>query len=180
MSERIILKNVRLSYPHLHSPESFEGQDPKYGCVLIISKDDPQIRALKEAIFKAGQDKWGAKIKPSTWPSNLHWPLKDGDEKADTNPEYADCYYISPTSRQPVVLLDRAKRQLTAADDKLYPGAYVNASLTVAAFDAAMKKGVSIFLNGIQFFQDGERLAGHDAASDFDQLEEDDFEDYDI
>lgn len=180
MSERVILNNVRLSYPHLFHPESFEGQDPKYGCVLIIKKDDPQVKTLKEAIFKAGAEKWGQKIQPGKWPSNLHWPLKDGDDKADENPEYADCFYISPTSKQPVVLLDRAKRKLTEEDDKLYPGAYVNASLAVASFDASMKKGVSIFLNGIQFFADGERLAGHDAASDFEELDEDEFQDYDI
>ena len=181
MSERIVLKNVRLSYPHLFQPERFDdNQDAKYSCVLIIRKDDPQLKAIKEAIYKAGAEKWGSKIQPGKWPSNLHWPLKDGDDKADTNPEYAGCYFVSPTSRQPVVLLDRAKRQLTEADDKLYPGAYVNASLAVAAFDAAMKKGVSIYLNGIQFFQDGERLAGHDATADFDQLDEDDFDAFDI
>ena len=181
MSERIVLKNVRLSYPHLFTPEKFdEKQDPKYGCVLIIKKDDPQVAGIKEAIYKAGQEKWGNKIQPGKWPSNLHWPLKDGDDKADENPEYAGCYFISPTSKQPVVLLDRAKRKLTEADDKLYPGAYVNASLAVSHFDAAMKRGVSIYLNGVQFFADGERLASHDATADFDQLDEDDFEDYDI
>lgn len=180
MSERIVLKNVRLSYPHLFRPESFEGQDPKYGCVLIIRKDDPQIAKLKELIFKAGQEKWGNKIQTGKWPGNLHWPLKNGDDKADTNPEYEGCYFISPTSKQPVVLLDRAKRKLLEEDDKLYPGAYVNASLAVAAFDANMKKGVSIYLNGIQFFADGERLAGHDATGDFDQLDEDDFDAYGI
>lgn len=181
MSERIKLNNVRLSYPHLFRPESFEGQDPKYGCVLIIPKNDPQVKRIKEAIFQEGQEAFGEnKVQPGKWPSSLHWPLKDGDEKSDTNPEYAGCYFISPTSKNPVVLLDRSKRQLTEADDKLYPGAYVNASLTVASFNASMKKGVSIFLNGIQFFADGERLAGHDATADFDQLDEDDFEGYDI
>lgn len=181
MSKRIVLKNVRLSYPHLFEPERFdESQDAKYGCVLIIPKNDPQVKAIKEAVFEVGTEKWGNKIQPGKWPSNLHQPLKDGDEKADTNPEYTDCYFISPTSKQKVVLLDRSKRVLTPDDDKLYPGAYVNASLTVAPFDAAMKKGVSIFLNGIQFFADGERLAGHDATGDFDQLDEDDFDSFDI
>lgn len=182
MSERIVLKNVRLSYPHLFRPESFDGQDPKYSCVLIITKDDAQVEKIKEAIYKAGAEKFGNKVKPGSWPSNLHWPLKDGDDKADTNPEYEGCFFISPTSKSPVVLLDRAKRKLTEEDDKLYPGCYVNASLTVAAFDAAMKKGVSVYLNGIQFFGDGDRLAGHDATGDFDQLDEDEdgFENYDI
>ena len=180
MSERIVLKNVRLSYPHLFHPESFEGQDPKYGCVLIIKKTDPQAQAIKEAIIKAGSEKWPGKLTSGKWPSNLHWPLKDGDEKADENPEYAGCYFISTTSKNPVVLLDRSKRQLTEADGKLYPGCYVNASLAVASFDAAMKKGVSIFLNGIQYFAEGERLAGHDATNDFDELDEDEFDGYDI
>lgn len=181
MSKRILLNNVRLSYPHLFAPEKFEdSQDAKYGCVLIIKKDDPQVAALKKAIFEVGTEKWGSKIQPGKWPSNLHWPLKDGDDKADDNPEYAGCYFISPTSKQAVVLLDRSKRQLTEADDKLYPGAYVNASVTVAPFESPMKKGVSIFLNGVQFYADGERLAGHDATADFEQLDEDEFSAYDI
>lgn len=181
MSERITLKNVRLSYPHLFRPESFEGQDPKYGCVLILPKEDPQVQKLKELIFKEGADRFGStKVQPGKWPSSLHWPLKDGDAVANEHPEYTGAYYISTTSKSPVVLLDRAKRQLTEADDKLYPGAYVNASLAIAAFDVAMKKGVSIYLNGVQFFQDGERLAGHDATGDFDQYDDDDFDQYDI
>lgn len=181
MPERIVLKNVRLSYPHLFKPEKFDDQqDPKYGCVLLISKEDPQIKAIKETIFKAGTEKFGSKIQPGKWPSNLHYPLKDGDDKADTNPEQAGCYVISCSSKTKPVLLDRAKRALTEEDDKLYPGAYVNASCAIAAFDAGMKKGVSIFLNGVQFFADGERLAGHDATADFEQLDEDDFSSYDV
>lgn len=181
MPERIILKNVRLSYPHLFKPEQFDdNQDPKYGCVLLIQKDDPQIKTIKEAILKAGQEKFPGKIKADKWPSNLHYPLKDGDDKADTNPEQAGCYVISCNSKTKPVLLDRAKRPLTEEDDKLYPGAFVNASLNAAGFDVTTKKGVSIFLNGLQFFADGERLAGHDATNDFDQLDEDDFDSYDV
>ena len=34
--------------------------------------------------------------------------------------------------------------------------------------------------NGVQFFADGDRLAGHDATGDFEQLDEDEFSDYDV
>ena len=40
-----------------------------------------------------------------------------------------------------------------------------------------MKKGVTVYLNGVQFVRDGERLAGTDATNDFEELD-DEGEDY--
>jgi hypothetical protein len=42
---------------------------------------------------------------------------------------------------------------------KFYPGCYGRADVTVAPFDAAGNKGVTFFLNGVQFARHGERLA---------------------
>ena len=35
------------------------------------------------------------------------------------------------------------------------------------------KKGVTVYLNGVQFVKDGDRLAGHDATGDFENLDGD-------
>ena len=56
MSEKIILKNVRLSYEHLFHADKIAGDDastPKYSASWIIPKDSPQVRLVRVARLKA-------------------------------------------------------------------------------------------------------------------------------
>lgn len=178
MSERILLKNVRLSYEHIFKADTIaEGSEPKYSASWIIPKDDPQVKSIKEAIIKALDEKFPGKRKNGVWPSNMHNPLKDGDEVVDTNPEYAGCYVLRSSSKIRPKVYNRRKELITAEDEVIYSGCYCNASLAAAGFDSTAKKGVTVYLNGVQFFRDGERLAGYDASNDFEDLGEDDDDD---
>ena len=180
MSERIVLKNARLSYEHIFKPDAItEGVEPKYSASWIISKDDPQVKTIKEAIVKALDEKFPGKRKDGKWPSNMHNPLKDGDELTDSNPEYAGCYVLRSASKNRPKVFDRRKEPITAEDELIYSGCYCNVSLAAAGFDSPAKKGVTIYLNGVQFFKDGERLAGYDASNDFDDLGDDEGGSYD-
>lgn len=175
MSEKIVLKNVRLSYEHLFRPDAIaDGNDPKYSATWIIPKGSPQVSAIKKAIDKALDDKFPGKRKPGApWPSTMHNPLKDGDELADEHPEYAGSWVLRSASKNRPVVMGRRKEALTEDDAVIYSGCYCNASLAAAGFDAQAKKGVTVYLNGVQFVRDGERLAGYDAANDFEELIDD-------
>lgn len=180
MPEKIVLKNVRLSYEHIFRPDAIaEGSEPKYSASWIIPKDHPQIPSIKAALVKVLDEKFPGKRKPGgPWPAKLHNPLKDGDEMADTNPEYAGCYVLKSSSKNRPKVYDRRKNPITAEDEIIYSGCICNTSLTVASFDAQANKGVTVYLNGVQFVEDGERLSGYDASNDFEALDGED-EDYD-
>lgn len=181
MSEKIVLKNVRLSYEHIFRASAVvEGNEPKYSATWIIPKDSPQIRTIKEAIVKALDDKFPGKRKNGVWPSAMHNPLKDGDEMADEHPEYAGSYALRASSKNRPLVMGRRKEMLAEEDGVIYSGCFCNASLAAAGFDAQAKKGVTVYLNGVQFVQDGERLAGFDASGDFEDLDSyEDGDDYD-
>lgn len=180
MSEKIVLKNVRLSYEHIFRADAIaDGAEPKYSASWIIPKNHPQVKELKEALVKALDEKFPGKRKPGNpWPSNLHNPLKDGDEMADTNPEYAGCYVLKSSSKIRPKVYDRRKNAITAEDEVIYSGCYCNASLAADGFDSPAKKGVTVYLNGVQFFANGDRLSGYDASNDFEDLGDDEGEDY--
>jgi len=174
MSEKIVLKNVRLSYEHIFKADSIGDSDPKFSATWIIPKDHPQIKAVKEAIIKALDEKFPGKRKNGAWPNGFHNPLKDGDELADDHPEYAGCYILPASSRNRPLIIGRRKEAIVEEDGVIYSGCYCNASLAAAGFEyEKIKKGVTIYLNGVQFVQDGERLAGFDASGDFDDLDGD-------
>lgn len=176
MSESIFLKNVRLSYEHIFRADKVAGDEnstPRFSASWIIRKDDPQIKKVKEALVKALDEKFPGKRKNGNpWPSNMHNPLKDGDEMADEHPEYEGCYVLRSGSKSRPLVIDRKKHPLTEEDGVIYSGCFCNVSLAAAGFDAQVKKGVTVYLNGVQFFRDGECLAGYDAMNDFEELDD--------
>lgn len=176
MSEKIVLKNVRLSYEHIFRADSIGDSDPKYSASWIIPKDHPQVKALKDAINKALDEKFPGKRKPGgPWPSNMHSPLSDGDDQAEEHPEYAGCYVLKSSSKNRPVVMGRKKEALAEEDGVIYSGCYCNASLAAAGFEfEKLKKGVTVYLNGVQFLRDGDRLAGYDASNDFEELDDED------
>lgn len=42
MSNRVVLRNVRLSFANIWEPKSINGSDPKYSVSIIIPKSDAE------------------------------------------------------------------------------------------------------------------------------------------
>ena len=182
MSKKVMLRNVRLSYEHIFTPSALDdSQEPKYSATFIIPKDHADLPALKRALFEAGAEKYPADFKPGSWPKGFTNALKDADKDtndagellSEKNPEYAGCYVFKASaaaSRRPLTI-GRKKEAITEADGIIYSGCYVNASVAVAGYEfGKIKKGVTAYLNGVQFVADGDRF-GSDAMSDFDDLD---------
>lgn len=179
MSEKIVLRSVRLSYEHIFRISAVADSEPKYSATWIIPKDSPQVKAIKDALNKALDEMFPGKRKNGAWPPKMNNPLKDGDELADEHPEYAGSYVLRSSSKNRPVVYDRRKAALTEEDGVIYSGCYCNASLAASGFDVQANKGVTVYLNGVQFVKDGERLAGYDASNDFEALDDEGGEDYD-
>lgn len=187
MSKKIVLRNVRLSYEHIFTPNAFDdSQDPKYNATLIIPKDHTDVAALRRALYEAGQEKFPTAFTGKGWPTGYTCALKDGDKDTDQegvllnekNPEYAGCYVLRADSVRRPVIIDRKKAALTEDDGVIYSGCYINVSLGVAGYEfGKVKKGIKCYLNGVQFNADGERF-GADALNDFDELDGGDNDDF--
>lgn len=155
---KIVTGKVRLSYAFLFNPRSnFEGDDPKYSTTLLIPKSDKEtLRKLRAAQQHVLKTKFG-KV-PGKWKDTIH----DGDTEADleTNPEYADHFYVSvATDRKPGII--DLNRDPILDSTEVYSGCYARVSLNAYAYDHKTGgKGVGFGLRHVQKVSDGEPLGG--------------------
>lgn len=179
MGQKVVLKNVRISYSHIFQPYGMTDESKKYSVCVIMPKDHPQLKQVNNAIIEAAKEKFASKIKDGKLPASLKNPLRDGEER-DEQPEFEGMVFFNASSKNRPQVFDRDKSQLIEEDGKPYSGCYCNLSLNFYPFDASGNKGVAVGLNGVQFLRDGEALAGNaNTANDFDveEVEDDDYSD---
>jgi len=180
---KVITGVVRLSYVALLEPKAFEGQEPKYSCVLLIPKDDETtIKAIKRAIKEVYEAAKSTKLKGVKF-ENLRTTLRDGDEDesidTEENPEYADCYFMNVSSKTKPGIIDKYKEKVDGPDE-VYSGVYARVSINFFAYNTIGNKGISAGLNNVQIIAKGESLGGRSSAdADFDEYE-DEYEDDDL
>lgn len=170
----MILKNIRIAYPHLFTPRDSDF-GAKYECTLMIPKDDAEtIAEIKRAIGAAKNKKFG-----DTTPSNFKSPVKDGDERKQA--AFAGHWLIEAKtaakddgSGRPGVVLPNL--QPAKADD-VQSGDYVNADVNPFAYEQKGNRGVSFGLNNIQLVSKGDQIGGGRQRPEavFDEIETDEF-----
>lgn len=177
MGTKVITGKVRFSYVSIFQKKSFNGEDGKYQITLLIPKSDKKtVKKIRDAIEEATRDgitsKWHGKK-----PGKLWNPLQDGEDKADTNPEYAGCWYVTAKSTSRPGVVDADKIEILDAEE-VYSGCYGRASITFYPYNTS-SNGIAAALNNIQKLEDGERLGGSRASAeeDFADDYEDDYED---
>ena len=161
---KIILKDVRLSFPSLWTTEKFNGTDTgKYAATFLMPKDSKEGKAVTKAVGDAMKE-IGAKADKT--------PLKDGDHVEYDG--YAGMWALKANTKKRPVVIDRSKTPITEDDDVIYAGCYVNASVEIYTMDNSYGKRVGCQLNGIQFVKDGDSFGGGgNAMDDFDAVEDD-------
>lgn len=167
---KIVLKNVRLSFPSLFKTEVYSGTDTeKYAATFLIAKSDTKtIASIEQACKAALVEKYG-----NTIPKGFKLPLVDGDDKEYQG--YADHVCIKASTKKRPTLVNRDKTPIVEEDGILYGGCYVNASIDVWVMDNSYGKKVLASLNAIQFVKDGEAFGTPNAgADDFESLEDED------
>ncbi len=164
----MILENVRLSFPALWEPKSFNGEgEAKYRAVFIIPRDSDAAKEIDKAINTVAADKWGAKA-AATLASIKGNPnkfcYKDGDSKPQFD-GFAGNMFLSASNAHRPTVIDRNKAPLLQQDGKPYAGCYVNALVEIWAQDNKYGKGIHATLRGVQFYKDGEAFGASAPAS---------------
>ena len=171
MSKKVVTGLVRFSYFNAFKPRlnTLSGKS-EFSTQILIPKSDPAtIAAVKAAISEAVADKFGGKR-----PAGLRNPLKDGDAVVDEGAtplgaEYAGHFYFSAKASEdkPPQIVDSEGQSILSAQE-FGSGDYGRISVTFYGYDQKVNKGVSAWLNNIQFLEKGEALDGRsDAATDF-------------
>ncbi len=171
MSQKIKLSNVRLSFPNIFSRAVFNGEEGKYGATFLLPKEEieqaDKLRGAISALVKS-------ELKGAKLPADKVC-MRDGDD-SDYN-GYDGHWSIKASNNTRPLVLDRDKSPLTADDEKLYAGCYVNAIIALWVQNNQWGKRVNANLLGVQFVKDGEPFGdgGRTAAfDDFDEVEGDD------
>ena len=168
---KIMLKNVRLSFPSLFKTEWYAGADTeKFAATFLIPKSDTKtVTAIEQACKQALVEKYGeGKV-----PKGFKMPLVDGDDKEYQG--YADHVCIKANTKKRPTLVNRDKTPIVEEDNILYGGCYVNASIDIWVMDNSYGKKVLASLNAIQFVKDGEAFGTKSEGADcFESLEDDD------
>jgi len=166
---KVLLKNVRLSFPSLFKTEQYAGEDTeKYAATFLIPKSDTKtVASIEQACKAALVEKYGeGKV-----PKGFKLPLVDGDDKEYQG--YADHVCIKANTKKRPTLVNRDKTPIVEEDGILYGGCYVNASIDVWVMDNSYGKKVLASLNAIQFVKDGEAFGNKsDALDDFEDLDD--------
>lgn len=162
----VLIKGARLSFPALESVSEKTG---KYGCALLIAKDNEAVReieALAERVAKESDPK-NAEAVMKRLKQVDKFPLHDGESK-EKYAGYAGNYFINASCATKPRLYDGKREPVTDSEairEKFYSGAVVNAIIEIFYFNNKYGRGLGVGLKGLQFVRDAERFGGGAQAS---------------
>ena len=173
----LLIKGVRLSYPHLFEKWSGEeGQEKKYSARFLLDKKThkAEIEAIKKHIEQFQKDNGKGKKAASR-----KWFFRDGDHEDETSDDVKGQWYIASSEKTRPNVINKDKSPITEEDDIVYAGCFVNA--LIRPWWQNNKFGIRINANllAVQFVKDGDRFSGIsrpdvDEAFDDEEEEEDD------
>jgi hypothetical protein len=168
---KLLVKNVRLSFPSLFEPQTFGEGEPAYSAKFIIDPKDPNVKVLRDAMALAAKEKWaekGADVLKFLI-ENKKVAFVEGtykNQKGDTYDGYEGMYYLS--ARNPKVkptTFDAHNNSVGEKDGVIYNGCYVDASVEIYAQDNSFGRRINCSLRGVRFAGHGESFGGGAPAS---------------
>ena len=168
------IDNVRISFANIFTPgRENDNGTAKYSVSMLFAKDHPDIPNIVKGMEDAAKKKW-----PNKWEEVMkalkagdRLALHDGDSKADKYPYYAGLAFMNASNEIKPKVRDLQRNELTIEDGKPYSGCYCNVIIEFWGQDNKYGKRVNASLMGVQFVEDGERLAGGGTAADDDFAE---------
>ena len=166
MAVKVKLQSVRLAFPKLFERDQYGN----HSATFIIEPNTPAFKSMESAIAQVVQEDLKGK-KPA---SDKICMRKSSDKGGDYD-GFTDANYALAANRKesfkPNQLINRDKTPIES-ESVLYPGAFVNAVVSVWAQDNSWGKRVNAELVGVQFNKDGERLGRGSTSIDDDDFEE--------
>lgn len=190
----VVLKDVRLSFPHLFEPSaSIEDGPKKYRAAFLMDpatdSGKANIKKIEAAMDKASLGVWKTKEKADKIRNRLDSDrsgLRDGDDctnkDGDPYAGYEGMKVISATNGRKPKVLRRDKSVIDSSEAaEIYAGCYVNAVVSIWATNLEKHGGNGIFatLEIVQYLRKGEpfgasELDEDDYLEDLEDEEEDD------
>lgn len=171
---RIMLTKVRLAFADIFKARAILDSEPRFSATFLISKTDPQIKAIEKDIEQIAKEKWGDKA-PTTLKqlyASSRVAFYDGDDKDYDG--FSDMMAINASNKIRPSIVDRDKTILAEEDGRPYSGCYVNAIVDIWAQDNKYGKRINATLSGVQFVEHGDAFSGGRPASS------DEFEDLSV
>ena len=153
-TERVFIKNARLSFPALAEPrETMKGKgDSKYQATFILDKDNPCVDQIKAATARIAQAEFRDRAKQVLANADK-LPLKDGDRRSIDG--YTGKLYVKASSIYPPDLIDANPRHKITDPkeiaDKFQAGFRVNGYIDLFPYDTQGARGISASLISVQF-----------------------------
>ena len=166
-STKVVTGKVRFCYVNVFEPTAMnEGDAPKYNiCILIPKGDAKTLDKIKKAVDAAKQaGKAKLADKNGKIPSNIKFPLRDGDDERGDDPAFEGMYFINANSQRKPSIVDKDLNPIMEKEE-FYSGCYGRASINFYAFNVS-SKGIAAGLNNLQKLEDGEMLAGGSTAEE--------------
>jgi len=171
----LVLKNVRLSYPHLDSKAEYKGEETGYEASFILDPEKhkgeiDKLKALSEQIAKNTLGKTLTKIEKAGKST-----FKEGDDEKE---ETSGMFVIKAADRsKPPMVIGGDKSVDTDPDwSKFYGGCYVNVKIDL--YGSKKHGRICAGLKVIQFAGEGEPFGAppmtpKSAAEGFEEVEDD-------
>ena len=183
---RVRLNKVRIGYPNLFTPkkpENGEGE-AKYSAAFYLDKkaNAKDIAAINERIAAV---KAASKLAKHKFPANMIFLKEIPEDKIDddglitgTDIVAANTLMFNASNKRRPGVVDRdPSRPLSAEDDKIVAGCYVNVSITPWVQDNKFGKRINASLESVQYVGEGPSTFGAppvDPEEEFSNIEEDD------
>ena len=179
MSQKMILPVVRLSYPNLFEARGYQGSKPKFSAALVFAPG-ADLKALKTLVLSVATEKWGDKAK-SVIKAMRDAPIRDGEAKGYGK---GSLFINAKSIRQPGVvgrtagpdgkpiMIDEDMATAPEGPYEMYPGVQVKAYISIYASEGGGNKGVYFGLEGLQRWDEDERLDGRTSVSEVFDIED--------
>lgn len=151
----ILLRDVRLSYPHLFQKWGMnEGDKKKYSAKFLIDKTThaAEIKALGAHLAKMQQEAFKGRI------PNDKLFVRDG--AGSGKEEQENCFILAASEDKAPDVINRDKSRINEDDDIVYAGCYVNVLVRPWVQKNQFGKRINANLIAVQFVRDGERFSG--------------------
>ena len=172
---KLILQNVRMSFPDIFIPTNFQGQgELKYKASFLFPKEHSCMPKIKAAINEAATEKWGAKAEAilAGIKAKDTLCLHSGSTKPDYEGYEGNLFLTASNKVKPTIRDVDGRTELVESSGRPYGGCYVNAHIEIYAQDNKYGKRINATLRGIQFVADGDAFSASPPSSDdeFDDL----------
>lgn len=170
----IALPNVRLSFPNLFTPSSMVGadgkpQEPKFSATFIFDNNEHAalLDKIDALIDRLALDEFKKKV-------GFKRCLRDGNDKSELEGYGDGKSFITASNKARPGVVDRRLNPIVEADNIIYAGCYVNATIRLWVQNNQFGKRVNAQLRAVQFLRDGDSFGAGpvDATQEFEAIDD--------